>query len=101
MFVLISLEATGSQFSIAVVVVFFSLVYCHRYVRDIPRQPKRAGQDKPLTGRLLSGWGLVVVATVHLMFLPSVLPHVLPGHMMSDTVSILGSIDFVMGECDR
>lgn len=31
----------------------------------------------------------------------SVLPHVLPGHMMSDTVSILGSIDFVMGECDR
>lgn len=31
----------------------------------------------------------------------SVLPHVLPGHMMSDSVSILGSIDFVMGECDR
>jgi NADH-quinone oxidoreductase subunit D len=25
----------------------------------------------------------------------------LPGHMMSDTVSILGSFDFVMGECDR
>jgi NADH-quinone oxidoreductase subunit D len=31
----------------------------------------------------------------------SILPHVLPGHMMSDTVAILGSIDFVMGECDR
>ena len=31
----------------------------------------------------------------------SVLPHLLPGHMMSDVVSILGSIDFVMGECDR
>jgi NADH-quinone oxidoreductase subunit D len=31
----------------------------------------------------------------------SILPHVLPGHMMSDVVSILGSIDFVMGECDR
>ena len=30
-----------------------------------------------------------------------VLPHLLPGHMMSDVVSILGSIDFVMGECDR
>ena len=23
------------------------------------------------------------------------------GHMVSDVVSILGSIDFVMGECDR
>jgi NADH-quinone oxidoreductase subunit D len=31
----------------------------------------------------------------------SILPHLLPGHLMSDTVSILGSLDFVMGECDR
>ncbi|HMJ65078.1 MAG TPA: NADH dehydrogenase (quinone) subunit D [Candidatus Binatia bacterium] len=31
----------------------------------------------------------------------SVLPRLLPGHMMSDVVAILGSIDFVMGECDR
>jgi NADH-quinone oxidoreductase subunit D len=31
----------------------------------------------------------------------SVLPVLLPGHLMSDVVSILGSIDFVMGECDR
>ena len=31
----------------------------------------------------------------------SVLPELLPGHMISDVVAILGSIDFVMGECDR
>jgi NADH-quinone oxidoreductase subunit D len=31
----------------------------------------------------------------------SILPWLLPGHMISDTVSILGSFDFVMGECDR
>jgi NADH-quinone oxidoreductase subunit D len=31
----------------------------------------------------------------------SVLPRLLPGHMVSDVVSILGSFDFVMGECDR
>jgi NADH-quinone oxidoreductase subunit D len=31
----------------------------------------------------------------------SILPRLLPGHMMSDAVAILGSIDFVMGECDR
>ena len=31
----------------------------------------------------------------------SILPRVLTGHMISDAVSILGSIDFVMGECDR
>jgi NADH-quinone oxidoreductase subunit D len=31
----------------------------------------------------------------------SILPVILPGHMMSDVVAILGSLDFVMGECDR
>ena len=31
----------------------------------------------------------------------SILPHVLPGHMVSDVVAVLGSFDFVMGECDR
>jgi NADH-quinone oxidoreductase subunit D len=31
----------------------------------------------------------------------SVLPKLLPGCMISDVVSILGSFDFVMGECDR
>jgi NADH-quinone oxidoreductase subunit D len=30
-----------------------------------------------------------------------ILPKLLKGHMMSDLVAILGSLDFVMGECDR
>ena len=30
-----------------------------------------------------------------------ILSHMLPGHMISDVVAILGSLDFVMGECDR
>jgi NADH-quinone oxidoreductase subunit D len=31
----------------------------------------------------------------------SILPKVCVGAMISDVVSILGSLDFVMGECDR
>ncbi len=31
----------------------------------------------------------------------SLLSKILPGHMLSDVPSILGSLDFVMGECDR
>jgi len=31
----------------------------------------------------------------------SIVPHVMPGQMLSDVVAILGSLDFVMGECDR
>jgi NADH-quinone oxidoreductase subunit D len=31
----------------------------------------------------------------------SILPWVAPGHLLSDMTTILGSLDFVMGECDR
>lgn len=31
----------------------------------------------------------------------SIMSKILPGHFVSDVVSILGSVDFVMGECDR
>lgn len=31
----------------------------------------------------------------------SIVPELLPGHMISDVPAILGSLDFVMGECDR
>jgi len=31
----------------------------------------------------------------------SILSHLLPGHMVSDVTAVLGSFDFVMGECDR
>lgn len=31
----------------------------------------------------------------------SILPKLLPGHMVGDVVAVLGSFDFVMGECDR
>ena len=30
-----------------------------------------------------------------------VLKDIIPGHMIADIVAILGSIDFVMGECDK
>jgi NADH-quinone oxidoreductase subunit D len=31
----------------------------------------------------------------------SILPWLAPGHMLTDMTTILGSLDFVMGECDR
>jgi NADH-quinone oxidoreductase subunit D len=31
----------------------------------------------------------------------SIVSRLLPGHMVSDIPAILGSLDFVMGECDR
>ena len=31
----------------------------------------------------------------------SILPKIMKGCLLSDVVAILGSLDFVMGECDR
>ena len=31
----------------------------------------------------------------------SILEKFVPGHMLADITVILGSLDFVMGECDR
>ena len=55
---------------------------------------------------VLAGLFIVGLAQVMQSLSPSfvnlsILPRLIPGHMVSDVVAILGSFDFVMGECDR
>jgi DHA1 family multidrug resistance protein-like MFS transporter len=84
----VALFGYHSPFIIALVVVFLSLVYCHSHVRDIPVQPKRPRRGKPLTGGILWGWGLTIIGTIHLMFLPSILPHILEGFQVEEPAAI-------------
>jgi MFS family permease len=84
----VTLFGYHSPFIIALVVVFSSLVFCHSHVRDIPAQPRRPRPGKPLTGGILWGWGLTIVGAIHLMFLPSVLPHILEGFQLTEQAAI-------------
>ena len=84
----VALFGYHSPFIIAVIVVFFSLVYCHRYVRDIPLQLQKPEPGKPLSSRILWGWGLIIVGTIQLMFLPSILPHILEGFQLTEQAAI-------------
>jgi DHA1 family multidrug resistance protein-like MFS transporter len=84
----VALFGYQSPFIIAVIVAFFSLIYCHRYVRDIPVQPKKDKQGKQITSGILWGWGLIIVGTIHLMFMPSVLPHILEGFQLTEQAAI-------------
>jgi MFS family permease len=84
----VTLFGYQSPFIIAVIVAFFSLVYCHKHVRDIPVQAKTPQPGKRLTSGILWGWGLTIIATVHLMFLPSVLPHILEGFRLTEQAAI-------------
>jgi 4-amino-4-deoxy-L-arabinose transferase-like glycosyltransferase len=77
-----------SPFIIALVVIFFSFVYCHSHVRDIPVQPRSSRRGKPLAGGILWGWVLTIVGTIHLTFLPSILPHILEGFRFTGEVAI-------------
>jgi DHA1 family multidrug resistance protein-like MFS transporter len=84
----VTLFGYRSPFMIALVVVFSSLIFCHKHVRDVPAPPKGSRQGKPVAGGILWAWGLIIVGTVHLMFLPSILPHILEDFQLSDEAAI-------------
>lgn len=77
-----------SPFIIALVVIFLALVFCHSHVCDIPVQPRSPRRDNPLAGGILWGWALTIVGTIHLTFLPSILPHILEGFRLTEEVAI-------------
>ena len=84
----VALFGYHAPFGIALLVILFSLIFCHIYVRDIPPQPKSAKKSKPFTRGILWGWGLTIMGTVHLMFLPSILPRILENFQLAEQAAI-------------
>ena len=71
--------------------IFMTLIFCFFYVKEEstdeaekPSTSKRRMIDK----KTLIGWGLCFTATVQLMFLPSILPDVLQGFHMEESLAI-------------
>ena len=85
-----------SPFIIAFVVVFLALLYCHLYVQDIPVQPKGSKEDRPRTKGVLWGWALGIVGTIHLTFLPSILPHILEGFQLTEEAAVTTAGEIMM-----
>jgi DHA1 family multidrug resistance protein-like MFS transporter len=77
-----------APFIIAFVVVFLALLYCYLYVQDIPVQPKGLKEGRPRPKGVLWGWALGIVGTIHLTFLPSILPHILEGFQLTEDAAI-------------
>jgi DHA1 family multidrug resistance protein-like MFS transporter len=92
----VTLFGYHSPFIIALVVIFLSLVYCHSHVQDIPPQPRRHSQGRTLKGGILWGWGLTIVGTIQLMFLPSVLPNILEGFQLTGEAAITAAGTIMM-----
>ncbi len=63
--------------SFAMIGIF--LLLCQIYVAEIQRKETDLGRKVPLSRGVLWGWALSFIATIHLTFLPSILPHILGG----------------------
>jgi len=68
-----------SPFIVSVVMIGVFLLLCQIYVAEI--QKKETDRDRKISFSrgVLWGWVLSFIATIHLIFLPSILPHVLGG----------------------
>lgn len=83
-------------FLVAFVVVFLALVFCHYYVWDIPVRPRDEGKDRPGAGKVFWGWALGIVGTIHLTFLPSILPHILEGFGRTEETAVTTAGEIMM-----
>ena len=77
-----------AAFVFAFIVASIFLIFCHKYVSKIPLQKKESYSDISFKKSLVWGWGLIFIATLHLTFLPSILPKILAGFRLVDYVAL-------------
>jgi predicted MFS family arabinose efflux permease len=84
-----------SPFLFSFVLIGVGLLLCQIYVADVDK--KETGQEGriPLEKGVLGGWALILIATIHLTFLPSILPHILDGFGLAGQ-DALKSAGFIM-----
>ena len=77
-------------FMSASALVFVTVVFCFFYVQDLPHESREiaASKKNAMSRKALIGWGLCFIATVQLMFLPSVLPNVFQGFHMEESMAL-------------
>jgi DHA1 family multidrug resistance protein-like MFS transporter len=84
----VSIFGYRAAFVFAFIVASIFLIFCHKYVSKIPLQKKESYSDIPFKKSLVWGWGLIFIATLHLTFLPSILPKILAGFRLVDYVAL-------------
>ena len=81
-----------SPFVFSFLLIVASIILCQFTVPDVNINnltPINPPQSKPKThGAVLWGWGLILAATIHLTFLPSILPYILDGFGISGQKAI-------------
>ena len=70
--------------------VLVTAIFCFFYVKELPHESQEtvATKKRAMNRKTFIGWGLCFIATVQLMFLPSVLPNVFQGFHMEESMAI-------------
>ncbi len=68
-----------SPFIVSFIMVGIFLLLCQIYVAKIDKKETDRDRKVAFSRSVLWGWALSFIATIHLTFLPSILPHVLGG----------------------
>jgi MFS transporter, DHA1 family, multidrug resistance protein len=84
-----------SPFIFSFVLIGVCLLLCHIYVADLDKKESGPSRKILLNRGVLWGWVLILIATIHLNFLPSILPHILDGFGLIGE-SALKSAGFIM-----
>jgi MFS transporter, DHA1 family, multidrug resistance protein len=83
-----SLLGYQAPFFFAFLVIAISTLFCQRYVGEIPVQEKTSHPETPLHKGLLLGWTLCLISTIHITFLPSILPNILKGFQLVEDTAL-------------
>jgi len=83
-------------FYLAFGLVLIFVIFCHVTVRDIPPQGEPPRTDAALKKSLLSGWLLCFICSVHLLFMPSLLPHITQGSFHLGEAAALSAAGIIM-----
>jgi MFS transporter, DHA1 family, multidrug resistance protein len=84
-----------SPFFASFLLVGVGLVLCQIYIAEIRKKEVDQDQKIRFNRGLLWGWALSFIATIHLTFLPSILPHILEGFGLVGQ-DALKSVGFIM-----
>jgi DHA1 family multidrug resistance protein-like MFS transporter len=85
---LVSLFGYLVPFIFSFFVLSVSTIFCYLYVEDIPLQKREHQRKIQFKRSLLLGWALCFIATIHITFLPSILPIVLMGFDLTEDVAL-------------
>lgn len=84
-----------APFVFSFLLVGIALLLCHFYIVEIDKKGANPERKIGFNPNLLWGWALSFIATIHLTFLPSILPHILEGFdLVGETA--LKSAGFIM-----